>query len=88
MGKKASKATKKFAASGQLKKTIQARHKAQQIKKKIQGRRGNKGGKGIERSGVEGGGDEEDDEAPTATNRYVLLEPVELEPNITWNPLF
>jgi len=84
MGKKASKATKKFAASGQLKKTIQARHKAQQIKKKIQGRRGNKGGKGIERSGAEGGGDEEDDdESPNATNRYVLLELLELEPNIT-----
>ncbi|KAF8970594.1 Noc2p family-domain-containing protein [Flammula alnicola] len=33
---KATKATKKFVASGQLKKTIQARHKKQQITKKIQ----------------------------------------------------
>ncbi|KAJ3500788.1 hypothetical protein NLJ89_g9637 [Agrocybe chaxingu] len=43
MGKKATKATKKFASSGKLKKTIQARHKAQQIKKKFEKRRGNKG---------------------------------------------
>ncbi|KAF8154012.1 Noc2p family-domain-containing protein [Crassisporium funariophilum] len=40
MGKKASKATKKYASSGQLKKAIQARHKHQQIKKKTQGRKG------------------------------------------------
>ncbi|KAF5375408.1 hypothetical protein D9615_007998 [Tricholomella constricta] len=38
--KKASKATKKFASSGQLKKVIQARHKHQQIRKRTQGRRG------------------------------------------------
>ncbi|KAG5650968.1 hypothetical protein H0H81_010357 [Sphagnurus paluster] len=37
---KASKATKKFASSGQLKKVIQARHKHQQIRKRTQGRRG------------------------------------------------
>lgn len=43
MGKKASKQTKKFAASGQLKKAIQARHKHQQIRKRIQGKRGPKG---------------------------------------------
>lgn len=42
MGKKATKATKKFAASGQLKKQIQSRHKHQQIKKKVQGRRAGK----------------------------------------------
>ncbi|GLB44619.1 putative noc2p family protein [Lyophyllum shimeji] len=42
MGKKASKATKKFVSSGQLKKAIQARHKHQQIRKKTQGRRGGK----------------------------------------------
>ncbi|KAF7373362.1 Noc2-domain-containing protein [Mycena sanguinolenta] len=35
MGKKAAKSMKKFAASGQLKKTIDARRKHQQIKKKI-----------------------------------------------------
>ncbi|KAG6865341.1 hypothetical protein C0991_003378 [Blastosporella zonata] len=42
MGKKASKQTKKFAASGQLKKVIQARHKHQQIRKRTQGKRGAK----------------------------------------------
>jgi nucleolar complex protein 2 len=44
MGKKAPKSAKKFAASGQLKKVIQARHKHQQQKKRTQHRRGNKGG--------------------------------------------
>jgi nucleolar complex protein 2 len=39
MGKKATKATKKFAAKGQLKKTIQARQKHNQIKKRAQGRK-------------------------------------------------
>ena len=33
------KATKKFAASGKLKQTIQARHKQQKLKKQIDGRR-------------------------------------------------
>ena len=46
MGRGASKATKKYAASGQLKKSIQARHKQQQIKKKIQGRKGKQKHKG------------------------------------------
>jgi len=40
---KAPKSMKKFAASGQLKKTIEARRKHQQIKKKQQSRRGRKG---------------------------------------------
>ncbi|KAI8972566.1 Noc2-domain-containing protein [Trametes punicea] len=43
MGKKAAKATKKFAASGQLKKTIQARRKYRDIKKKAEKRKGGKG---------------------------------------------
>lgn len=43
MGKKAAKSARKFAASGQLKKVIQARHKHQQTKKKFEKRRGNKG---------------------------------------------
>ncbi|KAL0579392.1 Nucleolar Complex 2 protein [Marasmius crinis-equi] len=43
MGKATKKSMKKFAASGQLKKTIEARKKHQQIKKKMQNRRGNKG---------------------------------------------
>jgi nucleolar complex protein 2 len=40
---KAPKSMKKFAASGQLKKTIEARRKHQQIKKKLQSRRGKRG---------------------------------------------
>ena len=38
MGKKAAKSTRKFAASGQLKKTIQARRKFRDIKKKAEKR--------------------------------------------------
>lgn len=38
MGKKAAKSARKFAASGQLQKTIQARRKHQQFKKKTQSR--------------------------------------------------
>ncbi|PPQ68981.1 hypothetical protein CVT25_009166 [Psilocybe cyanescens] len=59
MGKKATKATKKFVSSGQLKKTIEARHKKQQIAKKFAARRGNKGGKGKDRA--ETGDDDEED---------------------------
>ena len=40
MGKKAAKSTRKFAQSGQLKKTIQARRKHQEIKRKSEKRRG------------------------------------------------
>jgi nucleolar complex protein 2 len=40
MGKKATKATKKFASSGQLKQTIQARHRHQQIRKRVQNKKG------------------------------------------------
>ncbi|KIJ61242.1 hypothetical protein HYDPIDRAFT_138099 [Hydnomerulius pinastri MD-312] len=59
---KASKSTRKFASSGQLKKTIQTRKKHQQIKKKIQGRRGAKG-KGKDQAPVDGddSGEGEDD---------------------------
>lgn len=56
---KATKATKKYVSSGQLKKAIQARHKKQQITKKIQARRGNKGAKGKQ---TEGEGDDDEDE--------------------------
>ena len=45
MGKKATKATRKFAASGQLKKTIQQRRKHQDIKRKAERRKGNRKGK-------------------------------------------
>ncbi len=47
MGKKA---TKKFAARGQLKKTIEARHKAKQIKKKFNSRKTPRLDKGKERA--------------------------------------
>ncbi|KAK0201018.1 Noc2-domain-containing protein [Desarmillaria ectypa] len=39
---KASKSMKKFASSGQLKKTIEARRKHQQIRKKVQGKKSSK----------------------------------------------
>ena len=48
MGKKATKASRKYAASGQLKKEIQARKKHQQMKRTIERR---KGGKGRAKSG-------------------------------------
>ena len=65
---RASKATKKYAASGQLKKSIQARHKHQQIKKKIQGRKGKQKHKGQGRSlGTEDEEAENDDETSKAT---------------------
>ncbi|KAI1790576.1 Noc2-domain-containing protein [Ganoderma leucocontextum] len=43
MGKKAAKSARKFAASGQLKKTIQARRKHRDIKKKAEKRQAGKG---------------------------------------------
>ncbi|KAI9057554.1 Noc2-domain-containing protein [Trametes sanguinea] len=43
MGRKAAKSTRKFAASGQLQKAIQARRKFRDIKKKAEKRRGGKG---------------------------------------------
>nr|GAT50248.1 Noc2-domain-containing protein [Mycena chlorophos] len=43
MGKKAAKSTKKFSASGQLRKTIDARRKHQKIKKRIAGKKDSKG---------------------------------------------
>ncbi|TFK47222.1 Noc2-domain-containing protein [Heliocybe sulcata] len=49
MGKKASKSARKFAASGQLKKTIDARRKHQQVKKKIQRKTSKQDGKGKQR---------------------------------------
>ncbi|KAH7882187.1 Noc2-domain-containing protein [Phlebopus sp. FC_14] len=58
---KAPKSTRKFASSGQLKKTIQSRKKHQQIKKKIQSRRGAKG-KGKEKAIQDSDDDGEEDE--------------------------
>ena len=76
MGRGATKATKKFAASGQLKKTIQARHKRQQIQKKIQGRKGKQEHKEQNRSFVTEGAqedDEDDGETSKATKRLVSV---------------
>lgn len=67
MGKKAVKSTKKFAASGQLKKTIEARRKHQQIRRKVEGRKGQKDGKSKTHSEAreEGDGDQDVDNEPT-----------------------
>lgn len=64
MTKRGTKATRKFASSGQLQKTIQARRKHQQIQKKIQKKTsGKKSGKGKERApGPQDAAGSEDDE--------------------------
>jgi nucleolar complex protein 2 len=70
MGKKAVKSARKFAASGQLKKTIEARHKHQQTKKKFDKRRGNKG-KLLPSKALEPDEDE-DEEVEETGNKYAL----------------
>lgn len=75
---KATKATRKFAASGQLKKTIQARHKRQEVRKKIQARKTSKAGKPQAKTNdvVDGSDEEESDEEPhVSTNKkgYVVI---------------
>ncbi|KAG6810857.1 hypothetical protein H0H92_010041 [Tricholoma furcatifolium] len=67
MGKKASKQTKKFAASGQLKKVIQARHKHQQIRKRTQGKRSTRDTKRPEPEDVDIEEEDDEIEAPVAT---------------------
>jgi len=69
MGKKVAKSARKFAASGQLKKTIQARRKYQQTKKKFEKRRGNKGKSQPPAETPES--DEEEDEEETG-RKYAL----------------
>lgn len=72
MGKKAVKSARKFAASGQLKKTIEARHKFQQTKKKFEKRRGNKGKSHPPSKVPERDEDEdEDEEVEGAANKCV-----------------
>ena len=66
MGKKASKATRKFAASGQLKKTIQQRRKHQDIKRKVERRKGSKKGKERDTGADDGADDELEDEVEEA----------------------
>ena len=68
MGKKANKATRKFAASGQLKKAIQQRRKHQDIKRKVERRKGTKKGKERETE-VADDGDEEDDDVEEASGK-------------------
>lgn len=73
MGKKTAKATRKFAASGQLKKTIQQRRKVQDFKRKAERRK--TGRKGKERVDSAATGDdvdgEEDDEVEEASGKCV-----------------
>lgn len=61
MAKKGTKATRKFAASGQLTKKIQARRKHQQIQRKVHKNKSARNKKGQERAHVDGG-DREDEE--------------------------
>lgn len=71
MGKATKKSARKFASSGQLKKTIESRRKHQQAKKKIQSRRGAKG-QGKEREIVndnDATSEEEDVEEPNKKGR-------------------
>lgn len=62
MGKKASKATRKFAASGELKRTITARRKHKAVKQKAQARGIEKDRKRARKAddGEEGSEEEED----------------------------
>ena len=71
MGKKSAKSARKFAASGQLKKKIQARHKHQQTKKKFEKRRGNKG-QSQPPVEVPEPGEDEDEEVEETGNKCVL----------------
>jgi nucleolar complex protein 2 len=75
---KATKATRKFVASGQLKRTIEARRKSQAIRKKVQGRKGARGGqpqvktKNADTEWSDGDGDNEEPELPSKKKKFVL----------------
>ncbi|EKM52619.1 uncharacterized protein PHACADRAFT_261178 [Phanerochaete carnosa HHB-10118-sp] len=66
MGKKAAKATRKFAATGQLKKTIQQRRKVQDFKRKAERRKA--GRKGKEREDLVPAEDEEQEHGVEETS--------------------
>jgi hypothetical protein len=66
---KASKATKKFASSGQLKKVIQARHKHQQIRKRTQGKRGARDGKEKPKAVEQGAEEDNEEEIPQKSGK-------------------
>ncbi|TFK37615.1 Noc2p family-domain-containing protein [Crucibulum laeve] len=75
MGKKATKATKRFVASGQLKKTIQARHKHQQIQRKIQGRKKPRDGKSkYDEKGGEDGKREDDEDSKSKSSKRMTVD--------------
>lgn len=65
---KATKATRKFAASGQLKKTIEARRKRQEVRRKSQARKSSKTGKSRTKPGGEGS-DEDEVEEPNVSQK-------------------
>lgn len=67
MGKKAVKSTRKFAASGQLKKTIQARKKHQEIRRKTQGKKGGRKDVKGKQPQAAAAADGEEDEEETAS---------------------
>ncbi|KAJ6526567.1 Noc2-domain-containing protein [Mycena vulgaris] len=70
MGKKAAKSMKKFASSGQLKKTIDARRKHQQIKRKNLSKKSVKDGKAKQRpTEQQEDGEEDDDEEGTSKSK-------------------
>lgn len=66
MVNRASKQTKKFAQSGQLKRTIDSRRKHQKFKKQIEARKGVRGAPATRDHKGDGDGDEEpeDDDRP------------------------
>ena len=74
MAKSSKKSMRKFASSGALQKTIQARRKHQQIRKKVEkkGAAKRQGAKGKERGNTEDiGGDDEEDEVEAGSSKYV-----------------
>jgi nucleolar complex protein 2 len=64
MGRKANKSTRKFAASGELKRTITARRKHKAVKKKAQVRGAEKERRKRVRETAEGASDDEEEEEP------------------------
>ena len=69
MGKKAAKSMKKFASSGQLKKTIDARRKHQQIKKKNLSKKSAKDGKAKQRPTVSKDPEDEEEKEEAASSK-------------------
>ncbi|KAI0316969.1 Noc2-domain-containing protein [Amylostereum chailletii] len=78
MAKNSTKATRKFASSGQLQKKIQTRRKHQQIKKKIErkgaGKRNAKGKERehVDKDGGDDGEDEEEGDVEKGSKKYAL----------------